>query len=178
MSVPGSQFYLSPTEQDLLVAALASQPPATPKMTDENESNSKFDKSKTETSPSAQPDRHQSSPDGFLDPSQQMTISPTLHFPSDGSPYLGFDLDADGEDQYEFDGNDQFNGEYPGEDSNNDMHDLHEKRKSIGDQDGDIADGRGKRRESEGITGKKPGRKPLTAEPATVRDSFSPSPQI
>lgn len=85
----------------------------------------------------------------------------------DESPYLGFDLDGDDEDQFNLDDNGQLVGDYPGDVARFDSSDLHEKRKSIGDRK-DTNDGGGKRRDSEGATGKKPGRKPLTAEPTTV----------
>jgi AP-1-like transcription factor len=46
--------------------------------------------------------------------------------------------------------------------------DLHDKRKSIEDDDGDEDGLEPKRREGEEKTAKKPGRKPLTSEPTTV----------
>jgi hypothetical protein len=97
------------------------------------------------------------------------TSPPSGHFDfgPDDSPYLDFDIDGEGDDSLDFDGQGQMIGDLPETTS-----ELHDKRKSIDGKDGD--EGGGKRRESEDKTGKKPGRKPLTSEPTTVSidDSF------
>lgn len=114
---------------------------------------------------------YQSSSDDYLNPSMEST--PALP-QVDDSPYLGFDLDAEGDDQFDFDGNGQLMDDFPNDASLGDSSDLHDKRKSVDDKDDDDDEGGGKRRESEGGTAKKPGRKPLTAEPTSVRCQSQP----
>ena len=84
----------------------------------------------------------------------------------DDSPlFENYDLE-DG--NIEWDNNaDQFFGDGLGDDFNED-NDIHDKRKaSTGSEDGEL--GTNKRQESDNTkTAKKPGRKPLTAEPTTV----------
>ena len=89
---------------------------------------------------------------------QTSPLSGHFDFGPDDSPYLDFDIDGEGDDSFDFDGQDQMIGDLP--DTTGD------KRKSIDGKDGD--EGGGKRRESEDKAGKKPGRKPLTSEPTTV----------
>ena len=142
-------LYLSPNEQDLLMAAISSN------RVPENQPN---------TTPQAEPDQspdHTSSnglsapPSGGFDNSQLHTLG----FGEDESPFLDF---APGVD-FEFSSDDLI-GDLPGS-----AHDYEpgDKRKSI-DGKSDVAseDAGKKRRESEN---KKPGRKPLTSEPTTVR---------
>lgn len=106
------------------------------------------------------------SQNGMYDSSRQSAPgSGQLEFGSEESPYLDFDLDADGDDGFDFDMNGQMIGDIP--DSHN-SGDLHDKRKSIDGNDDDDDEGGGKRRESEDKSGKKPGRKPLTSEPTSV----------
>jgi AP-1-like transcription factor len=171
MSGSDSQFYLSPNQQDLLVAALASNKPASQRRAVGNSINSKTSESGTDPDMSARQDAYSNSADGYFGPLPQESSSHAPPLPTDGIPYLGFDLDADGDDLYDFDELGQLAGDLPGDDSQLDANELHEKRKSIGDKDDDDEDGGGKRRESDTGPGKKPGRKPLTAEPTTV--SFS-----
>ena len=92
-----------------------------------------------------------------------------LDFEPDDSPYLDFDIDGEGDDTFDFDANGEMIGDLPeiGTDG-----DLHDKRKSIEDQDDDD-EGGGKRREGDDKSGKKPGRKPLTSEPTSVSVLFS-----
>jgi AP-1-like factor len=149
MSRPNPQ--LTPAQQDLLLAALAS--------------NSKPDQ---RSSASARPASFDSMSEkggknGRIDPNAQ-TTPPSGHFDfgPDDSPYLDFDIDGEGDDSYDFDVNGQMIGDLP-----ESTGDLHDKRKSIDGKDDDD-EGGGKRRESEDKSGKKPGRKPLTSEPTTV----------
>lgn len=92
---------------------------------------------------------------------------------ADDSPFIDYPLDDDVEDSFTFDEQAQMFGDIP-EDKDNDDDDghdhLHDKRKSMGDGDADEDDeGGGKRREGEDKQAKKPGRKPLTSEPTSVR---------
>lgn len=84
----------------------------------------------------------------------------------DSSPYLGFDFDADGDENFDFDEDSQLIGDLPNDSSTLEDGHLHDKRKELGDQS--TENGGGKRREGEPKVPKKPGRKPLTAEPVTV----------
>lgn len=148
MSRPNPQ--LTPGQQDLLLAALASN-----------------SKPGQQSSAGARAGSRDSMSDkggktGRFDPNTQST-PPSGHFDfgSDDSPYLGFDIDGEGDESYDFDVNGQMIGDLP-----EPAADLHDKRKSIDGKDDD--EGGGKRRESEDKSGKKPGRKPLTSEPTTV----------
>ena len=107
-----------------------------------------------------------SDPDAF-NTSSGLTGAPGDLPVADGSPYLGLDIDADGEELLEYDDNELLIGELPQNPPQADGSQLHEKRKSTGDKE-DVETGGRKRRGSEGRVAKKPGRKPLTAEPVTV----------
>ena len=169
MAQSDSQYHLSPNQQDLLVAALASnQPPSLNKASTKG-GVLKVSRAEKDNQLSAEQDEYQSSAHDYFEQSAPAT------FPEpDDSPYLGLDLDVDGDDHFDLDNNGQLIDSFPGDASQVDNKDLHEKRKSVGDKDDDDDDGGGKRRESEGGTSKKPGRKPLTAEPTTV--SYPPAP--
>ena len=90
----------------------------------------------------------------------------------EGSPFIDYenDFDADGALDFDF-GNitpEKTNGRSIGNSSDGDtQHDLHDKRNH--DEVDNNIEGGGKRREGEERTAKKPGRKPLTNEPTTVR---------
>ena len=167
MSRSDSQYYLSPNQQDLLVAALASnQPVSLTNASRKVEALESSEQVKDDTVARKQ-NRHEHNTNEYFDTSPQSIAAPGDFGTADDSPYLGFDLEADADDQFDFDSNGQLIGDFPGESAQFDSSDLHEKRKSIGDREDDD-EGGGKRRESEGGSGKKPGRKPLTAEPTTV----------
>ncbi|OCT48289.1 putative bZIP transcription factor (AP-1) [Cladophialophora carrionii] len=135
-------LYLSPEQQDLLMAALNS-----------NQSPKQSGIQKT-------------APQNVnFTPSMSAPDSGNLDF-SDDSPFLDFDPDADfGDDSFDFDANHRMIGDIPDEPLS---HDLHDKRKSVDGKDEDD-EGGGKRREGEDKTAKKPGRKPLTSEPTSKR---------
>jgi AP-1-like transcription factor len=134
-----SDLYLSPDEQDLLVAALNSNQPGGR--------------------------RSDSQPLSYTPTTQENPGSGQLDF-SDESPYLDFDQDGEFDDSaFGYDPNGRMIGDLPDEPFAGG--DLHDKRKSIGDKDDDD-EGGGKRREGEDKTSKKPGRKPLTSEPTSV----------
>lgn len=168
-------LYLSPDQQDLLLAALTS-----------NNSESKSGNSNTYPAPTqnakSASGRASSSPHQYSSqnrmtggalydsPTQQTPGSGQLGFGSDESPFLDYDIDADADGNYDFDlpDGEQMIGDLPGgsvlgED------DLHEKRKSV-DGKTDDDEGGGKRRESDDKSAKKPGRKPLTSEPTSVSE--------
>merc|ERR1711939_959324 len=142
MSGQTSDLFLSPDEQDLLVAALNSNQPGAKSGSNQNRSQSQdlIYTPQTHTNPG----------------SGQLNLS-------DDSPYLDFDPDGDFDDGYDF-GNTRMIGDLPPDMSG----DLHDKRKSIdGENNGDEGDR--KRREGDDRTAKKPGRKPLTSEPTSKR---------
>ena len=144
MSRPNSQ--LTPAQQDLLLAALAS--------------NSKPNQQSSAVARTGSLDSM--SDNGGKNSLQTSPPSGHFDFGPDDSPYLDFDIDGEGDDSYDFDVNGEMIGDLP-----ESAGDLHDKRKSIDGKDDDD-EGGGKRRESEDKSGKKPGRKPLTSEPTTV----------
>ena len=144
MSRPNSQ--LTPAQQDLLLAALAS--------------NSKPNQRSSAGARAGSLDSM--SDQGGTNGLQTSPPSGNFDFGPDDSPYLDFDIDGEGEESYDFDVNGQMIGDLP-----ESAGDLHDKRKSIDGNDDDD-EGGGKRRESDDKSGKKPGRKPLTSEPTTV----------
>jgi AP-1-like transcription factor len=167
MSRSDLQYHLSPNQQDLLVAALASNQPSSLKRPSANSPAKTASEKEMDNDDSTMQSGYQNSTDDYFKTSAQTTGTPGQFPIIDDSPYLGFDLDADGDDQLEFDNNGQLIDDFTGDTSQGDSGDLHEKRKSYDDKEDD-EEGGGKRRESEGALGKKPGRKPLTAEPTSV----------
>jgi AP-1-like factor len=156
--------YLDSTQQDLLTAALNSNTQG------QHQSSSNMGQQFGN-------DLSQFSFDG-MDPSL-FTNTNNLAMPNfdanfasiEDSPFLDY-ADNDGNfdfDNYDADG--QMIGDLPGDDEDSDKHnDLHDKRKSPGDEKEDN-ENPGKRREGEAKEPKKPGRKPLTSEPTNVSSS-------
>lgn len=153
-------LYLSPDQQDLLYAALASSDQFT-----KGQNNANFN--------SVNPDQHRSppnqnhsqgssGPEPLDSPPDDVVGSAKLGMGTDDSPFLDFDFDAD----FDFSGNGSLIGDLPGLSPSVDDADSREKRKSIDDQDDDET-GK-KRKENDDKMAKKPGRKPLTSEPTTV----------
>ena len=152
--------YLSPTQQDLLIAALASSNPP----------------GKATTHSPATGKLAMNNPVESLDMND---INTTYEQPTPGSgtfgsigmddsPFIDY-LEPDANFDLEPIDDDDMIGALPGGPSTTEPDgDLHEKRKSIGDNE-DEEDGGGKRREGDDKMAKKPGRKPLTSEPTTVR---------
>lgn len=145
-------LYLSPNQQDLLLAALSSnnpsqkQPNRTPQI-------------KPDHSPDPTSSNGTSAPPsgGFENPHNINAFG----FGDDESPFL----DLNGEVDFDFPGSADLIGDLPGTTSGQD-YDPGEKRKSMdGQSEMDEEDTGRKRRDSEA---KKPGRKPLTSEPTTV----------
>ncbi|KAJ5112748.1 AP-1-like transcription factor napA [Penicillium argentinense] len=143
-------LYLSPGQQDLLLAALSSNNPPQQKQSSHT----------PQIKPDHSPDQsssngHSAPPSGGFDNSQFHN----LDFAENESPFLDFNPEVD----FEFPGSDLI-GDLPGASPAD--YELGEKRKSI-DGKSEIEEETGKkRRESEA---KKPGRKPLTSEPTTKR---------
>lgn len=147
-------LYLSPDQEDALLTALSSNNP---------------------TDQSAREDQKKFGPDSkipreSLDHSPQMQAPGSGHFGfgTDQSPFLDyFDPDVD----FDPDDEDLLIGELPGMSSRGDG-ESRDKRKSM-DGNGEDDEGGRKRRESEGA--KKPGRKPLMAEPTSVGSLTAPN---
>jgi AP-1-like transcription factor len=167
MSRSDPQYHLSPNQQDLLVAALASNQPSSLERPSANSAAMSAPEKEMDNNDSTRQNGYQNSTDDYFNTSAQTTRPPGQFPMIDDSPYHGFDLDADGDDQLEFDSNGQLIDDFAGDTSQGDSGDHHEKRKSFDDKEDD-EEGGGKRRESEGAVGKKAGRKPLTAEPTSV----------
>ncbi|KAL1636941.1 DNA-binding transcription factor yap1 [Diplodia intermedia] len=166
-----SHLYLSPNQQDLLMAALNSNNPNNRGGRPAGPANGQFKKSS---------DSNQFSLDG-LDPNffpQEGTGAGFDNFNLDESPYVDF---LDGDPGFEFDPNDTSDlliGSLPGDQGHSSTSPDQsgadgetqngDKRKSPDDDD-EEEEGGGKRREGEDKTAKKPGRKPLTSEPTTKK---------
>ena len=164
------QFYLDPNQQDLLLAALASNT---------QNPNDIFamgleSKRPMNALPSGLPNDQQFNfpvdnlnQSFFTSPQQSTPVSAFGNIGGfDESP---FDNYLDGEQNFDFDNADDGDlmiGALPGASPNRDGESA-EKRKNPGDDDEE--EGSGKRREGEDKQAKKPGRKPLTSEPTTVR---------
>ena len=158
--------YLSPTQQDLLIAALASSNSSGKGSTYPPPTSSK----KAATSnPVEELNMNAVNTSYFTSPEQPTPGSATFgSIGIEDSPFIDY-LEPDSNFDLEpIEGGDMI-GALPGSASDLDA-DLHEKRKSIGDNVDD-EEGGGKRREGEDKTAKKPGRKPLQTEPTTVSSS-------
>lgn len=162
----GAPFYLDATQQDLLLAALASnnQNPNDIFATNGNGqgsmSNSQFQYPTESVDPSS----------FFTSPQQSTPASAFNNGGMDESPFVDY---LDGDNSFDFDNaeDDMMIGSLPGASPRaKNGEEANEKRKSP-DDDGDDDEGGGKRREGEDKQAKKPGRKPLTSEPTTVSAS-------
>jgi AP-1-like factor len=158
-----SQLYLSPTQQDLLMAALNSNQSSPPARTSSKKAMTTTN-GHQRTGSASLANVLNGQTDLFGSPAQSANGSGHFEFGTDESPYLDFDLDGEGEAGFNFDDEGQMIGDMPGDNSGNDEH---HKRKSIPDDEEDD-EGGGKRREGDDKSGKKPGRKPLTSEPTSV----------
>ena len=154
----GPDLSLTPDQEGLLRTALSSNPQSSPQRA------GKISKSpgSQKTNPQLGSAAMANGPSLYASPTQNGP-DPSLISSLDESP-LFEDLD-DGNFEWE-NGGDQLFGDIPENDFNDDG-ELHDKRKaSMGSEDGE--EGASKRQEGDGKTPKKPGRKPLTAEPTTV----------
>jgi AP-1-like factor len=137
-------LYLSPDQQDLLLAALTSNNPNAKRQ-------SGTPHIKTDQSPEQSLNNISAPPSGGFENANHFGYD-------DESPYLDFTPDVD----FDFTGSADLIGDLPGSAD----YDIGGKRKSIdGKSDVEGEETGKKRRESEA---KKPGRKPLTSEPTTV----------
>ncbi|KAI9807587.1 MAG: hypothetical protein M1825_005527 [Sarcosagium campestre] len=151
-------LYLSPDQEDLLLAALSSNPAnVKDNLTGNNAITHRSNRS-----------------------SQLHRATPTMGISDSGileqdsieeNPFGDYNADQDFDSSFDFDGVtgegiiDSNSGDSPDQDS---KADIHEKRKSIGDGEAESGGG-GKRREGDERVPKKPGRKPLTSEPTNKR---------
>jgi AP-1-like factor len=165
-SLYGQNLYLSPEQQDLLMAALSSN------NTGQQHGDKKSSRGNTNGTSGSTNDNspsHQSngfdpgSTSYFESPLQEAPGSANLGFGSDESPYLDFDPDLDFDPQSE----DNMIGDLP-DFGNSDEHELGDKRKSLDGMDDDLENGRKRRESDDSKSAKKPGRKPLTSEPTSV----------
>ncbi|EGE77501.1 bZIP transcription factor AP-1/Yap1 [Blastomyces dermatitidis ER-3] len=159
-------LYLSPDQQDLLLAALSSGDKSSKMTKPDHRHNPQSDFNLQDSRPNTSSPQDNSfdntgvsNQDLFESPPEEPLDLGQLGF--DGSPFLGFDLDVD------FDPNEDLIGDLPGPSPNGEDNEQREKRKSI---DGNEEEESGKKRkETDDKTAKKPGRKPLTSEPTTKR---------
>jgi AP-1-like factor len=157
----GAPFYLDATQQDLLLAALASNNQNPNDLFSAGFDNGSSNKQSMSNSQFQYP-LDSLDPAYFTSPQQQ---APANNFNNsmDESPFVDY---LDGDNSFDFDNADgDMIGSLPGDTPG----DSSEKRKSPGDGDDDDDEGGGKRREGEDKQAKKPGRKPLTSEPTTKR---------
>jgi AP-1-like transcription factor len=160
--------YLSPDQQDLLLAALSTSDSTRNSFPPSQGSRMLPDASK------AQPQRSpaNSSSSNINSRNDLSFVDGFGDYPLDDPTFEDF-LDGDIDDSFDVNdfGDQSFNG-LP-----QDIHpadtekDIHDKRKNPV-HDEDEIDGEHKRRESEDKASKKPGRKPLTSEPTTVSKSL------
>lgn len=162
------QFYLDPNQQDLLLAALASN--------NQNPNDifaTGLDNKSMNGLANGLPNGQQFNfPVDNLD--QSFFASPQQSTPASAFGNIGgveespFDNYLDGDQNFDFDNGDDGDlmiGALPGGSPTRDGESA-EKRKNPGDDDEEEASG--KRREGDDKQAKKPGRKPLTSEPTTV----------
>ncbi|PGH27722.1 hypothetical protein AJ80_00509 [Polytolypa hystricis UAMH7299] len=173
-SIYQRSLYLSPEQQDLLVAALSSadQAPKNQKGAPmKSEPYLALTELHTNTNMQRGLQAHRQ-PLTTVAPGQELFESPTdnapgsadLGFGGDDSPFLDFDFDVD----FDPDETEDLIGDLPSGTNGSEEPETREKRKSIdGNQDNE--EGGKKRKENEEKVAKKPGRKPLTSEPTTKR---------
>ncbi|ODH13137.1 hypothetical protein ACO22_07564 [Paracoccidioides brasiliensis] len=157
-------LYLSPDQQDLLLAALSSTRKTIKVPKEASRHNSQSATKMLDSHPdsfSQQVTATTSAQDLFESPTEEPLDSGQLGF--DGSPFLDFDFDVDFDSSGVGDLIGDLQGTSPGDDA-----EPREKRKSIDGNDDEEENGK-KRRETDDKTAKKPGRKPLTSEPTTKR---------
>ena len=160
---------LDPDQEGLLRTALSSNAikKTTPQRSIQNGSGTQ----RVQASPNQQSGSSMATVNGlFTSPTQKTPSSDELNSFQD-SPWLDYENLDDGNFDWDTNG-DQLFGELPGGDFNEDNTEQHDKRKASTD-DGEEDEGSSKRREGDDKNGKKtpqkPGRKPLTGEPTTVR---------
>jgi AP-1-like factor len=156
----GAPFYLDATQQDLLLAALASN------NQDPNDIFSTAPNNKHNNNSQFHYPTDHVDPTFFTSPQQSTPANAFGSLGVEESPFVDY---LDGDTSFDFDKADDAGlmiGALPGDTP---TEESHEKRKSPDDDDDEEEEGGGKRREGEDKQAKKPGRKPLTSEPTTVR---------
>jgi len=159
----GAPFYLDATQQDLLLAALASN--------NQNPNDLFSDMSGLDSKQGFGNDQFQYPANNldsstFFSPQQSTPANAFSNFGVEESPFIDY---LDGDTTLNFDGDDngaRMIGSLPGDSPEGDSS---EKRKSPDEDDDEEEEGGGKRREGDDKQAKKPGRKPLTSEPTTKR---------
>lgn len=152
-------LYLSPGQQDLLLAALSSNNPppnpqnASPQLKKESNRTSKHSAS--------------GSFNGGVDGLQPQSGS--LGYGDDESPFLDFNPDLDFDD---IPGSDSLIGDIPGSVPASEDYGPGDKRKDMDGRSEIENEESGKRRRESDVQSKKPGRKPLMSEPTSVRNGF------
>jgi AP-1-like factor len=149
-------LYLSPDQQDLLLAALSSNQPPQKQENNKQRSQTKTDADSTPGNMSS--GSFTMSP-GF---NHSHHNSGGLGYGDDESPFLDFNPEID----LDFQGSEDLIGDLPGSQPPSEEYEAGDKRKDMSDNENEES-GK-KRRESDDKTAKKPGRKPLTSEPTSV----------
>ncbi|PYH91738.1 PAP1-domain-containing protein [Aspergillus ellipticus CBS 707.79] len=152
-------LYLSPNQQELLLAALTSNTPAQKQQQGDNQPSESQSDRDSATPGNASSRSFNMSP-GF-DPTQPH--SGGLGYGDDESPFLDFNPRLD----FDFQGSENLIGDIP--DNLSDEHEAGEKRKDMDEPVDENESSGKKRRESDDKAAKKPGRKPLTSEPTSKR---------
>ncbi|KAK9584481.1 DNA-binding transcription factor yap1 [Aspergillus fumigatus] len=152
-------LYLSPDQQDLLLAALSSNNPTQKQQTVTH--NSEANQNLNHTPGHASSGSFSVSPPSGLDGS----VNQSTTFGYEDSPYLDLNFDFD----LDFLGNESLIGDLPPSLPSTEDYEPGDKRKDIDGQVNDKEDSGKKRRESDEKAAKKPGRKPLTSEPTSKR---------
>lgn len=152
-------LYLSPDQQDLLLAALSSNNPP-----QKNHNQSPHPKAESDGTPKHTPSGSVNlSPSAGNDPLGNQ--SGGLGYGDDESPFLDFNPDVD----FDFQGSESLIGDIPGSVPASEDYEPGDKRKDMdGKSENENEESGKKRRESDGQA-KKPGRKPLTSEPTSKR---------
>ncbi|KAE8145936.1 transcription factor PAP1-domain-containing protein [Aspergillus avenaceus] len=153
-------LYLSPDQQDLLLAALSSNQPPQKQQSPNNGQRSQA-KAESDSTPGNMSTGSFSMSPGF---NQSHPNSGGLGYGDDESPFLDFNPDLD----FDFQGSENLIGDLPDTLPASEEHESGEKRKDMSDSDENEGSGK-KRRESDDRAAKKPGRKPLTSEPTSKR---------
>ncbi|EMD97914.1 hypothetical protein COCC4DRAFT_173684 [Bipolaris maydis ATCC 48331] len=158
----GAPFYLDATQQDLLLAALASNNQNPNDLFSTGLHNGHHSKQSIDDAQFQYP-VDALDPAYFTSPQQSTAGTGFSNVGIEESPFIDY---LDGDNGFDFENADgDMIGALPGDTPA----DSSEKRKSPGDEEAEDDEGGGKRREGEDKQAKKPGRKPLTSEPTTKR---------
>jgi AP-1-like factor len=159
----GAPFYLDATQQDLLLAALASNNQNPNDLFSTGLDNGNLNKQSLNDAQFQYP-VDALDPTYFTSPQQSSIGTGFSNVGIEESPFIDY---VDGDTGFDFENVDgDMIGALPGDTP---AADSSEKRKSPGDEEAEDDEGGGKRREGEDKQAKKPGRKPLTSEPTTKR---------